>query len=52
MKKTKIILYLIIASLILISCKKEINKVDELLKADYKVIDFYYGYDNYFKNII
>jgi hypothetical protein len=51
MRKTKILLYLIIASSILISCKKEINKVDELLKADYKVIDFYYGYDNYFKNI-
>jgi len=48
MKKTKILLYLVIASSIFISCKKEIN---ELLETDFKVIEFYYGFDNYAKNI-
>ena len=48
MKKTKVLLYLIIASSIFISCKKEIN---EILETDFKIIQFYYGYDNYEKNI-
>jgi hypothetical protein len=51
MKKTKISIYLIIVLLILFSCKKEIEEINELLDTDYKVIELYYGYDNYFKNI-
>ncbi|APZ47658.1 hypothetical protein BW723_15775 [Polaribacter reichenbachii] len=51
MKKTKVILYLIIASSIFISCKKEIKEMNELLETDFKIIEFYYGYDNYEKNI-
>tara|TARA_R110002050_G_scaffold300440_1_gene469807 strand:- start:235 stop:837 length:603 start_codon:yes stop_codon:yes gene_type:complete len=51
MKKTKILLYLLIVLSIIVSCKKEIEEISELLETDYKVIEFYYGYDNYFKNI-
>jgi hypothetical protein len=51
MKKTKVLLYLIIASSIFISCKKEIKEINELLETDFKIIEFYYGYDNYEKNI-
>jgi hypothetical protein len=51
MKKTKVLLYLIIASSIFISCKKEIEEINELLKSDFKVIEFYYGYDNYMTNV-
>ena len=51
MKKTKFLLYLLMVSSIFISCKKEIEEINELLETDYKVIEFYYGYDNYHKNI-
>jgi hypothetical protein len=51
MRKTKILLYLLIASSILISCKKEIEEINELLETDFKVIEFYYGYDNLMKNV-
>ena len=48
MKRTTILLCLILLSLIFNSCKKEVN---ESISADYTVIDFYYGYDNYNRNI-
>ena len=51
MKKTKVILYLIIAFSIFISCKEEIKEMNELLESDFKIIEYYYGYDNYEKNI-
>ena len=51
MKKTKFLFYLILASSILTSCKKELKEIDELLEYDHKVIEFYYGFDNYTKNI-
>ena len=51
MRKTKILLYLLIASSILNSCKKEIEEINELLETDFKVIEFYYGYDNLMKNV-
>ena len=51
MKKTKVLLYLIIASSIFISCKKEIEEINELLETDFKVIEFYYGYDNLMTNV-
>jgi hypothetical protein len=51
MKKTKILLYLVIASSMFISCKKEIEEINELLETDFIAIQFYYGFDNYTKNI-
>jgi len=48
MKKNKIEIYLLAFVLIFISCKKEIETV---LEPDLIVIDFYYGEDNYEKNI-
>ena len=51
MKKTKVLLYLIIASSIFISCKKQIEEINELLETDFKVIEFYYGYDNLMTNV-
>ena len=48
MKKTKFHLYLLVASLMLFSCDKEIKL---MLKPEYKVIEFYYGFDNYMTNV-
>lgn len=51
MRKTKLILYLLITSFIFSSCKKVIEEINKVPETDYKVIDFDYGFDNYIKNI-
>jgi hypothetical protein len=48
MKKNKIGLYLLTITLIFTSCKEEVK---EVLETDFKVIEFYYGYDNYMTNV-
>ncbi|MBL4643149.1 MAG: hypothetical protein JKY44_06105 [Flavobacteriaceae bacterium] len=48
MKKNKIGIYLLALTLTFISCEEEMK---ELLETDFKVIEFYYGYDNYMTNV-
>ncbi|MEE9364854.1 MAG: hypothetical protein V3U92_19815 [Cellulophaga sp.] len=48
MKKNKIGIYLLTITLIFTSCKEEVK---EVLETDFKVIEFYYGYDNYMTNV-
>tara|TARA_B110000902_G_C14140500_1_gene525549 strand:- start:85 stop:675 length:591 start_codon:yes stop_codon:yes gene_type:complete len=49
MKKNSFKIYLLIFSIVFISCKEE--QVEELLVVDYKVVELNYNFQNYWNNV-